>query len=292
MALESGRSTAELAAALWSAAWRGEVTTRDFRTVRQAILSGFAVPEPALPPAARGRGGARRGFDRWKSTRAAGALWVPVERGAGAADALEREELARERARLLLGRYGVLFRELVQRELPGPAWSEIFRALRLMELSGEVLAGHFFEAVPGPQFATPAAFRRLREGLERDVVFWVNALDPAAPCGLGLEEWRGRFPARVPSTHLVFHGNRPVVLSRRGGAALEIAARVEDARAAEYLAFLEVQLTRAVGPRAALDIETIDGSPAAESPWAGLLGEIFGLTREPGGLRLRRRYGV
>jgi ATP-dependent Lhr-like helicase len=175
---------------------------------------------------------------------------------------VEREELAKERARLLLTRYGVLFRELVQRELPALSWSGLFRALRLMELSGEVLAGHFFSGVPGPQFASPAAFRRLREGLEQDVVFWIDALDPASPCGLGLEELKGLYPARVPSTHLVFHGARPVVVSRRGGAVLEIDARPGADRAEELLAFLKVQLTREVDPVKAIDVEAIDGGPA------------------------------
>jgi ATP-dependent Lhr-like helicase len=290
LALASGRGTAELSAALWSAAWRGHVTARDFRSVRQAILSGFAPPEPTAP--AGGRAGSRRRFDRWKAGRAAGAPWTLLEGGPGVADAVEREELAKERARLLLTRYGVLFRELVQRELPALSWSGLFRALRLMELSGEVLAGHFFSGVPGPQFASPAAFRRLREGLEQDVVFWIDALDPASPCGLGLEELKGLYPARVPSTHLVFHGARPVVVSRRGGAVLEIDARPGADRAEELLAFLKVQLTREVDPVKAIDVEAIDGGPAAESPWAGPLGEIFDLTREPRGLRLRRRYGA
>ncbi|MEZ5330678.1 MAG: DEAD/DEAH box helicase [Thermoanaerobaculia bacterium] len=292
LALESGLSSGEVAAGLWRAAWNGVVTTREFRPVRHAILSGFAAAAPIASLAGARRPSARRGFDRWKTGRAVGALWEAVERGPEPADAIEREELARERARLLVARYGVLFRELVQRELPALAWSEIFRALRLMELSGEVLAGHFFEGPLGPQFASPAAFRRLREGLERDVVFWVNALDPAAPCGLGLEAWKGRFPSRLPSTHLVFHGTRPVVVSRRGGAVLEIDARPGDPRAGEILAFLGLQLTRAADPRTSLDVETIDGAPAAESPWAAWLAERFDLTREPGGLRLRRRYAA
>lgn len=292
LALESGLSAGEVSAALWEAAWRGEITTRDVRSVRQAILVGFEVTPPEPGAGARSVAGRRRSFDRWKAGRSVGALWEPLARGPAPADALEREELARERARLLLARYGVLFRELVAREQGGSGWTEVFRALRLMELSGEVLAGHFFAGVPGPQFASPAAFRRLSLGLERDVVYWVNALDPAAPCGLGLEAWKGRFPPRVPSTHLVFHGARPVVVSRRGGSALEIDARPGDARADDLLSFLAVQLTRAFDPVKAIDVETIDGAPATESPWAGRLAERFDVTREPGGLRLRRRYGA
>ena len=52
--------------------------------------------------------------------------------------------------RLLLDRYGILFRELLQRELPAFRWSSVFRSLRIMELSGEILAGYFFHGIPGP----------------------------------------------------------------------------------------------------------------------------------------------
>ena len=74
-------------------------------------------------------------------------------------DLLETEERRKDRARLLLDRYGILFRELLQREWPGLRWSSIFRALRIMELSGEVMSGVFFHGIPGPQFISHRAFR-------------------------------------------------------------------------------------------------------------------------------------
>ncbi len=285
----SGLSSAALTDLLWQAAWRGEVTAGGFQAVRQGILSRFAPGEPPAARAPVGRAG-RRAFDRWRAGRPLGASWMRLPEPGRELDALEREEQAKERARLLLARYGVVFRELASRELPPLQWGAVFRALRLMELSGEVVTGQFFAGVPGPQFATPSAFRLLRDGLTRDAVWWVNALDPAAPSGVALEDWRGALPARLPSTHLVFHGARPVVVSRRHGAALEIAAAPDDAHAADYLGFLKVLLTRSFDPLHAVEIETIDGAPAARSPWARRLGEIFSVTREPASLKLRRRY--
>jgi ATP-dependent Lhr-like helicase len=115
--------------------------------------------------------------------------------------------------RLLLERHGILFRTLLERELPSLRWSAVFRALRLMELSGEVLGGRFFDGVPGLQFMAPEAFRRLRRGLPEDRIFWLCAADPASICSLGLEGLEIDLPDRRAGNHLVFHGPRTVLVS-------------------------------------------------------------------------------
>ncbi len=55
-----------------------------------------------------------------------------------------------------------------------------------MELSGEIVAGLFFHGLSGPQFAAPSAIRQLERGGGPES-FWVNATDPVAPTGLGVE---------------------------------------------------------------------------------------------------------
>ena len=70
-------------------------------------------------------------------------------------------------------RYGILFRELLHKELPQFRWSGIFRSLRVMELSGEILSGQFFKDIPGLQFILPAAFQKLQAGLPE------TSVDPA-----------------------------------------------------------------------------------------------------------------
>ena len=190
--------------------------------------------------------------------------------------------------RLLLDRYGVLFRELLQRELPALRWKGLFRALRLMELSGEILAGHFFEGVPGPQFASHRAFRLLSRGLPQEAVYWVCAADPASVCGLGLEDLRASLPRRVPGTHLVYHGSRLVLESHRNGKRLVFHVPPDDPRLPEYLAPLDHLLTRAREPVRQLEIETIDGGPAASSPFADILATQFDLRRDHRSLILLR----
>lgn len=283
-------SSEELTAALWQAVWDGRISNSHFGVLRRGIQASFKT-QPVEPAPRRPRAGGRaRGFDRWRSSRPFGGDWFELPTVKLPEDALEAEEMAKERARLLLTRYGIVFRQLLERELPSFQWSRMFRSLRLMELSGEVVAGHFFTGLDGPQFLSREAFRRLSEGLVQDSPYWLSAIDPAAPSGLALDDWRGRWPPRRTSNHLVFDGARPVVISRRNAAELEIAVAPEHPHLERYFEFLKVMLTRQFAPRKAIDIETINAQPATESPFAGVLREIFSSTRERQSLRLRRRY--
>lgn len=295
----TGLDAADLTEDLWRQAWAGRVTNSTFLTVRRGILSRF---QPPAPPRRRAPAGAllsrsrRWATDRWRSAQVLSGDWYRLDgaNGAGAArdelDALDREELNKDRVRQLLHRYGVLFRELLSRELPALRWGPLFRTLRLMELSGEVIAGHFFEGIPGLQFCSPAALRTLRNGLFQGRVFWINALDPASPCGLGLEALKGEVPPRLPSTHLVYYGSRRVVTSRRNGSELEIAAEPNDPDLPLYLEFLKVLLGRDFNPWHGIEIEVINGEDAAKSPYAAVFAQHFQATRDHRTIRLRRRY--
>ena len=165
-----------------------------------------------------------------------------------------------------------------------------FKALRLMELSGEILSGHFFEGIPGAQFISPEAFRFLNEPQPEDSVYWLNAADPASLCGVKLEALKGQLPSRRPSTHLVYRGSKLVVISRRNGASLEFLVPPDDLHLPEYLAFLKVLLTREFSPEKNILLETINGKPALESEYAGPLKD-FGFIRGYKGLELVKKYG-
>ncbi|MCH7665935.1 MAG: DEAD/DEAH box helicase [Acidobacteria bacterium] len=198
--------------------------------------------------------------------------------------------LTKDRVRLLLDRYGIVFRELLLRETRSFLWSKLFRTLRLMELSGEIVGGHFFEGIAGLQFASHDAVRVLRNGLPVDSIYWMNAADPASPAGLGLEALKGTLPARKPSNHLVFHGSRPVVVSRGNGGRLEIAVAPDHPDFERYLGFLKNLLSWQDQPLRAIDLSEINGGPAAESAYAATFRKLFQATREGTSLRLRRRY--
>jgi ATP-dependent Lhr-like helicase len=144
-----------------------------------------------------------------------------------------------------------------------------------MELSGEVLAGYFFEGIPGPQFISPQAFRRLQRTLPEDKVYCINAADPASLCGIQLESLRGNFPPRLPSTHLVYHGTKLVMLSKRLGKELTFYVSPEDSSLSRYLGPLRHLLTRQFQPVRRIAIETINGEPAPQSPYVPALRAAF-----------------
>jgi ATP-dependent Lhr-like helicase len=65
-------------------------------------------------------------------------------------------------ARMLLARYGVVFRDVLAFESNIPRWGVLLRMLRRLEDRGEVRGGRFVTGFGGEQFALPAVLERLR----------------------------------------------------------------------------------------------------------------------------------
>ncbi len=165
------------------------MTNDTFIALRRAMVNKFKLPEPASrdrrAPARWSR--LRSGLRERKEKRSFPGNWHLLPPPDLSDDLLETEERRKDRVRLLLDRYGILFRELLQRELPAMSWSGVFRSLRIMELSGEVLAGYFFEGIPGPQFISPQAFRRL----QRSAAGGTRLLDQCCRSGFPLRNSAG-----------------------------------------------------------------------------------------------------
>jgi ATP-dependent Lhr-like helicase len=270
---------------LWKEAWKGRVTSDSFRTVRKGAMTGFTAKVLSNGALHASR---RSGFNRWKVTRPMEGHWLRIDSPPAERDILEEEELVKDRIRQLFKRYGVIFRELLANELPPLQWRAIFRSLRLMELSGEVLSGYFFEGVSGPQFISPEAFRMLQEPLPQDNLFWVNATDPASLCGLGLVQLQN-LPPRIVSTHLVYRGSRLVMISKRFGKSLDILAAPEDAHLAGYFVLFKDLLSREFKPLHKISVEIINGVPALSSPHAAALRQ-FGFKTARNTLELWKEF--
>jgi len=65
-------------------------------------------------------------------------------------------------ARILLCRYGVLFRELLARESNAPKWRDLLPILRRLEARGEIRGGRFVSGAFGEQFALSEVIDQLR----------------------------------------------------------------------------------------------------------------------------------
>ena len=270
---------------LWELAWKGLVNNDTFAAVRQGILTAF------VPPSFRSdrHRSLKPGRGRWSMPQPFPGSWRALGLENVERDSIDEFELVKDRVRQLLNRYGILFRQLLSYEQPLLQWGSIFRALRLMEFLGEILSGHFFEGIPGIQFISHEAFRFLNEPLPEDRVFWMNAADPASLCGMKLDSLKGVLPSRIPSTHLVYQGERLVLISRRNGRVLTFRFSSDDLRVPEYLSFFKVLLSREFSPEKVITVETINGKQAQQSEFAGPLRE-FGFSGGYKGLELVKRY--
>jgi ATP-dependent Lhr-like helicase len=139
------------------------------------------------------------------------------------------------------------------------------------------------------QFISFEAFRFLREGLDEEEIWWMNAKDPASLCGIGLEVLKGRLPRRIPSNHLVFHGKKVALESMKNGRELHIHLPPDHPRFRETLGIFKALLSRGFNPVKGIVVETINGSAAELSDYRDALRE-FGFVAGYRGLELRRRY--
>ena len=88
----------------------------------------------------------------------------------------------------------------------------------------------------------------------------------------------------------VWHGARLVLTVERRGAALTVHVGPDHPRLPDYLAALKLLLGRQVRPLRAIAVETINGEPAAGSPYRPALAALFQVVTDGPGLRLLREY--
>ena len=201
---------------------------------------------------------------------------------------MDADTLDRDRVRVLLDRYGVVFRELLEREIAPLKWSALFRTLRVMELSGEVIGGRFFEGVRGLQFIAKDALPLLDRRPDPPPVFFLNAKDPASLCGVKIEGLS--LPPRVQGTHLVYCGEDLVLVSKRNGKNLTFLREPDDPRLTDFLALFHMMLCRNEHPAARISIEKINDRRAWKSPYRAAFDQRFDTYADFGSLQIERRY--
>jgi ATP-dependent helicase Lhr and Lhr-like helicase len=128
------------------------------------IISGGKSPERTMP------------IGRWS-------LW----RDASPDDRLSSEAVSERRARQLLERYGIVFRDLLAREMNMPPWRTLLGIYRRLEARGEIRGGRFVNGFVGEQFALPRAveaLRVMRRSETQPGLVIVSAADPLNLVGI------------------------------------------------------------------------------------------------------------
>jgi ATP-dependent Lhr-like helicase len=255
----SGLTKAQTSTALWELATAGLASADGFDPLRAMIDPRRKPASAAQTPSVslRKRISTRTSAGRWSL------LAEPVPEivlAGGAQDAAEARrsqaiQIAKQKdaaldacARILLCRYGVLFRDLLARESNAPRWRDLLPVLRRLEARGEIRGGRFVGGPFGEQYALPEAVeslriaRRLTEARESEEPIRVVAADPLNLAGILVP---GERVAAVPGRELRFRNG--VVVEDELSAPLALSAP-RPARARNIADILRAE---AITPRSA-----------------------------------------
>ena len=176
---------------------------------------GFMGLRALLTPASK-----RPGFDRRRRRRRSGpgldaaGRWSLTVNPVTETDA--RDEVIENIAWMLLRRYGVLVRRVLEREQGLPSWRELLTVLRRLEARGEIRGGRFVSGLSGEQFALPDAVGELRKTKNLPKHGEITVLSAADPLNLvGILSAGPRLPT-VSSHRLVLLDGIPVATQGAG----------------------------------------------------------------------------
>ncbi|MEV6919682.1 DEAD/DEAH box helicase [Amycolatopsis sp. NPDC051106] len=288
--VEKAPGDAEVVAALWDLVWAGLVTGDTLGPLRAQVAGhGAHKPRRQAPRGryARLRAGRPQMPSRSGPPTVAGRWALTPSRET---DATRR---AHARTEAFLERHGVLTRGALDTERVTGGFSGIYKVLRGMEDTGQVIRGYVVEGLGAAQFAAKGAVDRLRAlsgpgrpAPGRAVV--LAAADPAQPYGAALP-WPAATgdtkhrPARKAGALAVLVDGVPALYVERGGRSLlsftEERQPLADAAQALSAAVREGWLGQ-------LAVQRADGEQALTSELAEVLREA-GFRATPSGLRLR-----
>jgi len=290
--LPSGSAVADreqYVAALWELVWAGLVTADTFAPVRSLATSGVHR-RPSRPVARTHRvrlagGGLGRPprIPRLTTPTTAG-RWSLIERSSpSTADRLAADIFAQ------LDRYGVVTRGSVLTENAEGGFGAAYRALSLLEESGQCRRGYFVEGLGAAQFALTGAVDRLRTHQrepEEPTAVVLAACDPANPYGAALPwpDREGHRPGRKAGALVVLVDGALIFYVERGGKTLlsfsEDSSRLKPAASALAMSVQQGLLGK-------LTVERADGAHIFGSVRVSEALQAAGFRMTPQGLRLR-----
>ncbi|MGJ0485599.1 MAG: DEAD/DEAH box helicase [Methylomicrobium sp.] len=113
-------------------------------------------------------------------------------------------------ARVLLKRYGVVFRKVLEREENLPSWRELLYVYRRLEARGELRGGRFVQGFAGEQFALPEAVSLLRDLRKASPIPELTVINASDPLNLtGIITPGDRIPS-IHSQRLVYRDGTPM----------------------------------------------------------------------------------
>jgi ATP-dependent Lhr-like helicase len=113
--------------------------------------------------------------------------WSILDRGADTAAAAHTDDAKETVARILLLRYGAVFKRLLEREGLTLPWRDLLRVYHRLEARGEIRGGRFVAGISGEQFALAEAvgmMRSIRRAPAQEKLISVSAADPLNLAGI------------------------------------------------------------------------------------------------------------
>jgi len=106
---------------------------------------------------------------------------------------IDSQQAATSWAWQLLRRWGIVFRDVLERESAAPFWGRLAPIYRRLEARGEIRGGRFVRGVAGEQYALPEAvelLRGMRDERPDEKTIVLAAADPVNLCGIITDEPR------------------------------------------------------------------------------------------------------
>lgn len=166
----NGKLKTEVETALWELVTAGMITADGFDNIRALI-------DPKRR-AGQGRGNQsrpRHSVGRWSLLHT------------HPSNPLDRSRMLEATCWMVLRRYGVVFREMVERETMVPRWRELLITFRRLEDRGEIRGGRFVTGFLGEQFGLPVAVesvRAMRNIEPSGEIVRIHAADPMNLVGI------------------------------------------------------------------------------------------------------------
>jgi len=119
-------------------------------------------------------------------------------------------------ARVLLSRYGIVFKRVLDREGLNVPWRDLLRVYHRLEARGEIRGGRFVSGFAGEQFALPEAVgvvRAIRRTPAEGALISVSAADPLNLVGIIT---RGARIAAFSTNRVLFRDGVPIAILESG----------------------------------------------------------------------------